>query len=446
MILNKQLNFWLLVFLSALLYFNLSFNTDRTHFASLMVQVSLLFILLMGIYFLLKNKDIQDSDLSNIRYAGIALRLIGLFAIPYLSDDYFRFLWDGHLSSIGMNPYLSRPSDVISEFTGNTHVNNLFDGMNSPEYFTVYPPLNQYIFAFCSIIFPESLTFQVMTMKIIILLGEIATIFYLPKLLLKIGLPEKLSLFYILNPLVIIESVGNLHFEALTVSFLVMSFYFLICEKNLISSILFGLAMGIKLIPLFLLPFVLKYLGWKKGLGYSALSMVVFVLFFLPYLSPELINHVSSSINLYFQSFEFNASVYYLMRYVGYLVKGYNIIQFAGPFLAIIFISIVIYLFVKQESGDRNSMFRTIFWVMLTFYMLSTTVHPWYLINVLFLSLLVGYRHSVSVWALFAFLSYYTYSTPEYIENLWLTFIEYSIFIIVFTFEIRNKTSISQGI
>ena len=45
---------------------------------------------------------------------GIALRIALIFSIPILSDDYFRFLWDGFLSNQGINPFEFKPTEITS--------------------------------------------------------------------------------------------------------------------------------------------------------------------------------------------------------------------------------------------------------------------------------------------------------------------------------------------
>ena len=83
------------------------------------------------------------------------------------------------------------------------------------------------------------------------------------------------------------------------------------------------------------LPLLFRRLGWKKALGYYAVTSILLLLFFLPFLSGAFAENFFSSINLWFQKFEFNASFYYLIRWIGYEIEGYNIIAYAGPAMAL---------------------------------------------------------------------------------------------------------------
>ena len=74
-------------------------------------------------------------------WMGVAVffRLIFLFSTPVLSDDFFRFIWDGRLLVGGFNPYLYLPSEVVNTpiFSTANLSTTLYEGLNSPHYFTV---------------------------------------------------------------------------------------------------------------------------------------------------------------------------------------------------------------------------------------------------------------------------------------------------------------------
>ena len=72
---------------------------------------------------------------------GILVRLVSIFFFPQLSDDIYRFIWDGRLAQNGMQPYAYLPIDIVEQ------IPSLADGdilskMNSPDYYTVYPPVS----------------------------------------------------------------------------------------------------------------------------------------------------------------------------------------------------------------------------------------------------------------------------------------------------------------
>jgi hypothetical protein len=354
----------------------------------------------------------------DVIFLGVFFRLLLLFAVPALSDDFYRFVWDGRLLANGINPYTILPADFIKTVDfQNTFENNLIFGrLNSPNYYTVYPPLNQLIFAASATLSKGSLFGNVIALRIFILLAEISQLFFL----MRNKYINKFNL-YSFNPLIIIELTGNLHFECVVMCFLVLAFYVGVKNRKslVFSSFLFACAICVKLLPLILIPLIIKQLGWKKGIFYASMVGVFTALFFLPFLDRMLIQKLFSSVNLYFQKFEFNASIYYLVRAVGFKIFGYNIIGTAGKIMAFLTFSGVLFI-----SWKSKSLFVGALAILTLYFAMATTVHPWYVTNLLVIAILTRFRYPI-VWSYTIFLSYAIYQTNLYQENLWLVAFEY---------------------
>ena len=56
------------------------------------------------------------------------------------------------------------------------------------------------------------------------------------------------------------------------------------------------------------------------------------------------------SIDLYYRKFEFNAGLYYLLRFVGQWATGYNLIRWLGPGLALLALSTILYLSINVNK------------------------------------------------------------------------------------------------
>ncbi|MBD2717015.1 hypothetical protein KBK19_18360 [Microvirga sp. STR05] len=437
MLLSQSAPFRRIAHLLALLllgavYAGLAYATPRTEFG----QLAGLFAVAFGLYwFLLKTKLPLRSGL----LAALLLRLLWLPALPAFSDDYHRFRWDGLLVSSGVNPFQYRPDELVAvaEISPSTtaaiwqlapysqQLETLYPKLNSPHYYSVYPPVCQAVFGLASGLFPASERGAVLLMRLVLLLAEAATAGLLLALLRRFGLPPERALWYLLNPLVIVELTGNLHFEALVIAFLLLALVLLLRGNRGWAAGALGLAIGTKLLPLLVLPLLARRLGARRFLAFSAAVGLVVVLLFLPFVSAELVRNISRSLDLYFRSFEFNASLYYLLRAAGYWLTGYNQIARIGPALALTFVAIIGGLMLSEKRPAWASLPRTLLVLLTAYYLLATVVHPWYLTPLLALSLFTNYRYLL-VWSGLVVLSYAAYHTAAYTENPWLLTLEYT--------------------
>jgi hypothetical protein len=141
-------------------------------------------------------------------------------------------------------------------------------------------------------------------------------------------------------------------------------------------------------------------------------------------MGPKWWDHYQQSLQLWFSNFEFNASIYYAIREWGYQQTGYNIIRKLGRVTPWIIAGLAL-LFPFWPQGKNNSQKWSLALGLLSiYYMLSTTVHPWYLIHLVFLSVLTPYRYAL-VWSYTVLLSYVAYATPAVVEPWWLVWVEY---------------------
>ncbi|MBA3972097.1 MAG: hypothetical protein H0X46_08130, partial [Bacteroidetes bacterium] len=315
-------------------YILLGYSTERTNFQQLIA----LFGLLFGGYFYLITANLNEKLIKQSIIIAILFRLSLLFMVPNLSDDYFRFIWDGRLSVQGINPFAVMPSAFINSpeaaLAGLDH--KLFASMNSQGYYTIYPPVLQFIFFTSAKLFSSNILGSVIVMRMFIIAAEIGSIFLLSSILKKLNLPSPKVLFYALNPLVIIELTGNLHFEALMIFFLLLSVFLLMKEQLTLSAAAFSLAICSKLLPLMLLPLLLKKIGFQKSMRFYFTCGISTVLLFVPFIDKTFIGNILSSVGLYFHSFEFNASIFYIVRWAGFETLGYDVIGKAGTILSVI--------------------------------------------------------------------------------------------------------------
>lgn len=436
-----------LVFVTAWLYNVLLYNTPRENFFPFL----LIYALLFGLYFWMiypiwqeeKQQKLVSGSSQAIFYIlalGIGFRLLASFALPPFSDDYFRFIWDGKLLVEGISPFLQLPSSYMADPAAAANLGltqELFDGMNSPEYFTIYPPVLQAIFAMGAGLSPTEIYGAVLVMKLMVFIAECFSLFLILRILEQIGLPKQYLAYYAWNPLVIVELCGNLHFEALMICFLLWAYYLLLKNKWWQSAIPFAMAVCSKLLPIMLLPLLLRRLGWKQTLIYGAIVGGITLLCFAPILDLETLANLQESVKLYFYSFEFNASIWYVVREIGFQIEGYNIIKLAGDYFSrIAALGILAYTFL-EANPDWKSLGKAWLWAFVIYFSLATIVHPWYITTLLALSVCSHLRFPV-LWTALLPLTYFTYRSEAYEENLYLVGIEYILVFLYMFYEIKQ--------
>ncbi len=363
-------------------------------------------------------------------FAGILFRASLLFSVPALSDDVYRFIWDGRLLAAGLHPFAEVPEYYMTHHLSIPGiVPELYEKLNSKTTHTVYPPLAQFVFWLSVKLSPGSIYGSILVMKIIIFSFEVGTLVIIKKLLSHFKLPPARILLYALNPLAILELTGNLHFEGVMMFFLLLAIWFLIHHKHFLSAIFYACSICLKLIPLIFLPVLAVKLGGKKGSQYWLITAGMTGLIFLPLLTHDFVTGFSESFGYYFQRFEFNASIYYIIRAAGYFLFGFNIIHIAGWVLAAIStISILTYSYYgfrdKVIADVDTRLFIGMLWCILIYFALTTTLHPWYIISLVIISLFTNYRFPL-VWSCLIFMTYTGYNTETFDENLQIVALEY---------------------
>lgn len=437
-----------LVFVAAWLYGVLLYATPRENFYPFLLIYVLLFALFFWMIYPVWKSERDARSVKESRTAifyilaiGIGFRLVASFALPPFSDDYFRFIWDGRLLVEGISPFLQLPSAYMADPVAAAKLGltqELFDGMNSPEYFTIYPPVLQASFALGASLSPTEIYGSVLLMKLIVFAAECMSLFLILRILTHIGLPRHNLVYYAWNPLVIVELCGNLHFEALMICFLLWAYELLLRNRWWQSAIPFAMAVCSKLLPLMLLPFLLRRLGWKQTFIYGAIVGGITLICFAPILDLDTFRNLQESVKLYFYSFEFNASLWYVIREIGFQIEGYNIIKLAGDYLSkVAAVGILIYTFLETNPRWQN-LGKAWLWAFVIYFSLATIVHPWYITTLVALSVFSPFRFP-TLWTVLLPLTYYTYRTDAYEENLYLVGIEYVLVFLYMIYEIKQK-------
>jgi alpha-1,6-mannosyltransferase len=332
----------------------------------------------LGMFVLLVGYAYRGAIFSATGVVVVALLLrVALFPVPpTLSDDAYRYIWDGEVQRNGVNPYSVTPEEVSQELRGSAH---LFDNLNSQSYYSVYPPLSQLTFRAAVAVggpFPGSWY----VLKALFVLVDLAVVVMLIR-----AAGARLTILYAWNPLVLIEIAGQAHTEVLATAFLMVGVLASRSRRPLTAGVSVALAGMVKLYPFLLAPDLARRFGWKAILGGVAGSIALAAI----YWTPEAVPNALSSLVLYAQYFEFNAALYQSLKWLGGLFFAGDVGRTLGPLLA--FASLAFVVVTTVVAGRRDWPFeRVALWILGGLLILSTTVHPWYLVPILAMTVVVG--------------------------------------------------------
>ncbi len=197
---------------------------------------------------------------------GLALQLVAMTSPPRMTDDFFRYAWDGRVQAAGISPYRYAPVDEAlaglrtpwlfapgcSTVTGG--VEHVCTRMNHPTTHTIYPPVAQAEFALV-----HELTRPLgpdggrdRTWQVLGAVLAMATTWALLRVLRRRGDPRQ-AVLWAWCPTTILETGGNAHVDVLACLLVVLALAAAVAGRRLRGGVLLGLAVAVKLLPLLVL-------------------------------------------------------------------------------------------------------------------------------------------------------------------------------------------------
>ncbi len=236
---------------------------------------------LQGVVYLVAVTTLRSETppgLAFILATAALLRLMVLAFPPFLSNDMYRYIWDGAVQLAGINPYRYIPDDPHLAFLRDSAV---FPHINRASYApTIYPPAAQLFFAGADFLSRALKLPPVFGMKLAMVGVEAAGILAMLRLLDRAGLPRRRILIYAWNPLPIWEFAGNGHVDAIAVGFVALALLAAVAGRPAASAATLAGAVLAKFLPAVLLPAL-----WRRGdRRFAIVFAAVIVLLYLPYL------------------------------------------------------------------------------------------------------------------------------------------------------------------
>jgi hypothetical protein len=207
-------------------------------------------------------RGIPHSGLAVLAIA-FAMRAALLPVEPVLSDDVYRYVWDGRVLLSGVNPYAHAPADPALAGLRDLVIH---PRINHPALRTIYPPVAEAGFALVAAISPT-----VLGMKLWILLHDLALAGLLAWWCRARSGSALPAIAYAWNPLVVSEYAGSAHHDPTGILWLVVALV-LARRRPAWSAVAFTAAALVKLLPIVALPFL--FAVWPARARWLALALL----------------------------------------------------------------------------------------------------------------------------------------------------------------------------
>jgi len=308
-------------------------------------------------YIAVRDESPRGSDTALVLGVAAVLRAIFLVTEPVLSDDVFRYVWDGRVQHAGINPYLYAPDDPNLAPLREA-LPEVYAGINNKDIPTLYPPLMQILFYGAT-----SVSSSLLWMKAFFTLFDLALILALARLLAALGLGPLRALIYAWSPLPVVEIAASGHNDVAAVFFLVAALWAF--ERGRApGSIALVTASGLaKLAGFALLPLFARFVRLRTFWAVPVATAIAV----LPYASAGEL--AFRGLREYALRWRGNDSLFHvLFLLTGSLSSAKNVV-------AAILAALVLWLLWRKTPPVR-SFFLTLGAILL----LTPTVHPWYLL------------------------------------------------------------------
>ncbi len=327
--------------------------------------------LLLQVFLLQKAKriaELRPQSLGKVVWGlfflGLTLRLMTIGSSPWLEDDHFRYLWDGHVQGEGVNPYLFAPADPQLDPIETTYRHRI----NYPEVPTIYPPLAQLFFRAMNGLSPHSVAIY----QVVFVILEILLFFLLARHLdaeRSYRLETRLPLFwYWLSPYILKEFINSIHIDYLVVFFLSLTLLTRL-DSSRWRSLYLGLAAMVKTVPGILVAVnLLQGPGRFQKLLFAMTPLIVFAVYWEPGIS------FTAGLQAFAKYWTFNDSLFSAIKALVSAPGGVGAPSWWPRGLAALVFALVT-LGILRTTDDFFVRGRNILFAL---FALSPVMNPWY--------------------------------------------------------------------
>ncbi len=312
-----------------------------------------------------------------ILICALLFRLTMWHSPASLSDDIYRYVWDGRVQLAGINPYRYAPDAAELEPLRDA----LHAEINHPQIPTIYPPLAQLFFAMVAAV-RESPS----AIKLALTALDVGLCLLIAGLLTVRNMDPRRVVLYAWHPLPLVEIAGSGHIDILGIFFVMAALYALFTARSAMAAASLAAAALAKLVPALLLPIFWLHTGpheprrlrnlWglrgRAPLWAFPLCMLVG---FAPY--AELGGDLFTGLSTYLGHWHFNDFAYSAIRSA--LAPVDPTAATHARWLCALLLGIALIQTLRQTTDPL----RAAYWSLGAYALLSPTLHPWYLLWIL---------------------------------------------------------------
>ncbi len=240
-----------------------------------------LFVVELAVYSLavawvIRRKPPVRWTLALIFLVALCARLVFIPQTPTVSDDIYRYIWDGRVQIAGINPYRYAPNDPA---LGRLRDGAIYPGINRKPVRTIYPPVAQGVFRALYVIHPDSVVWT----KLAISLLDLFTAALLVGLLMRERMRPERVLLYAWHPVLILEVAHSGHIDVVAALFIALALYARNGNRFGRTGVLLACATLVKLYALVALPAFLS--TPRRNLRLLVALLATTALMYAPFLS-----------------------------------------------------------------------------------------------------------------------------------------------------------------
>ena len=339
-------------------------SADLLWFLKLVLIESVLFI---GACWVTLRAQAKRSTFFIVIIFAALFRLSLLFAPPYLSDDIYRYIWDGRVQAAGINPYRYIPAEPE---LAHLRDDKIYPRINRRDVaHTIYPPVAEGVW-FLTTRISESVTW----MKATMILFEGIAIWAIAKLLASFGLPRQRILLYAWHPLAVWEFAGSGHVDAIAIAFICVALLARRRNAEFATGLALASAILVKLFPIVLLPALYKRGSWKMPLA----LVITLAVAYLPYLGVGPRGVLGYLPGYAQERGILSGEQFFLLDAVRRLPLGFQIPTSVFVVFAILILALLAVWMLRKQTGGHENYVANALLIATAFTVLLSPDFPWY--------------------------------------------------------------------